>query len=167
MQDFIVIDIETSGVIPGKHQILSIGAICSKTGERFYEECRIYKWNKIEQSALKVNGFTELECRDETKPTPKQIYNKFKKWCLGRSNILAGHNIGSFDVQFLKMMEKGEWMFKYHYIDLHSMAFCRFGESLSHKNIAIKLGLDPEPTPHNALGGAISEYNCIIKLLSL
>ena len=47
------------------------------------------------------------------------------------------------------------------------MKFLTWQEIQIIKNIAIKLGLDPEPTPHNALGGAISEYNCIIKLLSL
>lgn len=170
MQNFIVIDVETTGLNWKKDQIVSIGAVCSETGDEFYEECRIYKWNRITETALKINGFTEEQCRDHKKQTPLQCYYKFRKWSEGRSKILAGHNLGSFDVQFLKLLEYkskfNKWPFKYTYLDLHSIAFVHFKESLSHKKICERLGLEPEPTPHNALEGAKSEMRCLKLLLN-
>jgi len=169
MEDFIVVDVETTGLNEHKDQIVSIGAVCSKTGDEFYGECRIYKWNRITETALKINGFTEEQCRDPLKQTPLELYYKFRSWCEGRSKVLAGHNLGSFDVQFLKMLEYrskfNKWPFKYSYVDLYSVAFVKFKESLSHKKICIKLGLEPEPTPHNALEGARSEMRCLNLLL--
>ena len=169
MQDFIVVDIESTGINWHQDQMVSIGAVCSKTGDEFYGECRIYKWNRITETALKINGFTEEQCRDPKKQTPLQLYYKFRKWCEGRSKILAGHNLGSFDVQFLKLLEYktkfNKWPFQYSYIDLHSVAFAKWGDSLSHKKICEKLGLEPQPAPHNALEGARSEMRCFKELM--
>lgn len=169
MENFIVVDVETTGLHFGLDQIVSIGAVCSLTGEEFYGECRIYKWNRITQTALDINGFTEEQCRDPKKQTPLQLYYKFRKWCEGRSKVLAGHNLGSFDVQFLKLLEYktkfNKWPFKYNYIDLYSVAFGKWKESLSHAKICDKLGLEKEPSPHNALEGARSEMRCLKELL--
>lgn len=174
MIDCIVVDVETTGLVPGVHQIVSIGAVCSKTGEEFYKECSIFHHNEISNQALNINGFTEDQVRDVNKPNPLDIYIEFLAWCKGRSKILAGHNIGSFDVQFLKHLHElhnettpTEWPFKYHYIDLHSMGVLHFKESLSHAKISVRLGLEPEPSPHNALAGARSEFNCIQKILEV
>lgn len=171
MENFIVVDVETTGLHWGKDQIVSIGAVDFQTGEEFYGECRIYAWNRITETALKINGFTEEQCRDARKQTPLQLYYKFRSWCLDRNvKLLAGHNLGSFDVQFLKMLEYkskfDKWPFKYTYIDLYSVAFGKWKESLSHKKICEKLGIEPEPTPHNALEGAKSEYRCLSYLLN-
>lgn len=170
MENFIVVDCETTGLHPGLDQIVSIGAVDFATGEEFYEECRIYKWNRITETALKINGFTEEECRDPKKQTPLQLYYKFRKWCVDRNvKLLAGHNIAAFDVLFLKELEYrskfNKWPFKFFYIDLHSVAFGKWKESLSHKKICEKLGIEPEPSPHNALEGAKSEWRCLRELL--
>lgn len=171
MQDFIVVDVETSGLIPGKHQIVSIGAVCSKTNETFYGECRIYEYDEYSQSALDINGFTIEQINDTSKMTPYQLYQKFIKWCNGRSNLLAGHNIGSFDIQFLKTLcnrtKSKKWPFKYQYLDTHSLAFGYFGESVGLETICDKLVIEREPKPHNALNGAKVELECILELFKL
>ena len=77
----IVIDVETTGVIPTKHSILSIGAIDFNNPEnQFYEECRIWDGAQVMQdgeegmlSALKINGFTKEEIRDSKKKSQKQV----------------------------------------------------------------------------------------------
>lgn len=173
-EDFIVIDVETTGLIPGKFQIVSIGAVDSRNGEEFYKECSIFQTDEISESALSINGFTEDQIRDINKPNPIDIFKEFLQWCEGRPKLLAGHNIGSFDIQFLKFLNNSideesrkKWKFGYHYLDLHSMAFLHFGESLSHRKIAQRLGLPEEPIPHNALSGARSEMACIKKLISI
>lgn len=35
MENFIVVDVETTGLIQGKHQIVSIGAVDFSTGDEF------------------------------------------------------------------------------------------------------------------------------------
>ena len=167
---FIVVDIETTGVDSFRHSIASIGAIDSKSGDYFYQECKINDDRLIDVNALAVNGFTVDELRDENKLTDVEMYRLFLEWASPRSNLLAGHNIGSFDVQFLKEVNSRArtcWQFGHKYIDLHSMAFLVFGESLSHEKIALKLSLDPEEKPHNALSGAKSELNCINELFQM
>lgn len=171
MENFIIVDCETTGLHQGKDQIVSIGAVDFETGEEFYGECRIYTWNRITETALKINGFAEEQCRDPKKQTPLQLYYKFRKWCTDRNvKLLAGHNIAGFDVLFLKELEYkskfNKFPFKYTYIDLHSIAFNFYKESLSHKKICERLGIEPEPTPHNALEGAKSEYRCLSYLLN-
>ncbi len=38
MSNIVSIDIETTGLDPNKHQILSIGAVCLTNNAEFYEE---------------------------------------------------------------------------------------------------------------------------------
>lgn len=76
--------------------------------------------------------------------------------------IWAGHNIGHFDILFLERYHNDFypgllWSFGYRTLDLHSIAYAVLRKSLSHENICKELGLSPEPKPHNALAGALSE----------
>ena len=115
-----------------------------------------------------VNGFTLEQIYDTSKPTALQLYSKFLQWAIPRGNILAGHNVGSFDVQFLKKNHVdygGEWPFKYNYLDLHSVYFAKYGESLSLHRICESLGVEPEPVVHNALTGAQKICECLKVLL--
>lgn len=168
MHNFIVVDVETSGLIPEKHQILSIGAVDYRTGENFYGECRIYQYDEIDPKSLEMNGFTEEDCRDASKDTPLELYYKFREWATGRGEMLAGQCVGNFDIQFLKVLENKSkhksWSYKYS-LDLHSMAYARFKESLSLREICERLEVVPEPTPHNSLIGAMVATSCFDVLL--
>ncbi len=166
----IVIDIETTGTDATIHQMVSIGAVDFETGETFYEECRIYSSDQVTQEALNINGFTIEQITDKTKQTPVKLYQRFIKWSSTRSTLLAGHNIGSFDVNFLKKNHKRqskikEFPFSFRYVDLHSVAYGKFGKSYSMNVICDKCVVDREPTIHTALNGAIAEYNCFKVLL--
>jgi DNA polymerase III epsilon subunit-like protein len=167
----IVVDIETTGVDPQKHQMVSIGAVDYDTGETFYGECRIYKFDEWTQEALNINGFTLEQIHDEKKQTPFELYERFVKWASPRSSMLAGHNIGGFDLQFLKQAQcRGRknttFPFRYQTVDLHSVAFSRFKKSYSMSKICQMLGIKPEPEIHNALTGAQKEYECFKILLA-
>ena len=144
----IILDLETSGLDPQIHGMLSLGAVDFETGDEFYGE-NIY---------------------DSTKQTQVELYQKFVKWASGRSTLVGGHNVGSFDVQFLKKVHSKQkkitkFPFQFRYVDLHSAAYQRFGESLSMSQICGNLGINPEPSPHNALTGAKKEYECFKLLL--
>lgn len=166
--NLIVIDLETSGNSAKQHQILSIGAVDYTSGETFYDECKLSEFDLYMPEALGINGFTLEQIYDTSKPTALQLYSKFLQWAIPRGNILAGHNVGSFDVQFLKKNHVdygGEWPFKYNYLDLHSVYFAKYGESLSLHRICESLGVEPEPVVHNALTGAQKICECLKVLL--
>ena len=165
----IVVDIETTGLDPKKHQMISIGAVDFETGETFYGECRIYKNDEISPQALVVNGFTEEQVRDKNKHTPKQLFTKFVYWSASRSKMLAGCVVG-FDISFLKSIQEqayptAEFPFYYRSVDLHSVAYGKFGKSMALKTICEELGVEPEPDIHNALTGAMKAYECFKILL--
>ena len=176
MKNFIVLDIKTTGLNPTKHAMLALGAIDYSTGEEFYGECRIDSHREIDPEALVINGFTEAQCRDETKDTSVQLYLKFLEWSQNRSNLLAGQQIGSFDVKFLQDIHEhlppgqspfsaAPWPFGHRSIDLHSVAFAKFGKSLKLNEILVECGLEPESDIHNALNGAKLERDCFKILL--
>lgn len=168
----IVLDIETSGLDPIGNSLLSIGAIDYNSGLEFYGECYAEDWKDINPKALEVNGFTEEQARDKSKMMDERLYFLFEKWVKDNKlePLLAGQQIGSFDILFLHEVAGGKSVFEQTFskrsVDLHSVAFAAFGESLSLDGILKKLGLQPEPKPHNALTGARLELIALKILLN-
>jgi len=170
----IVLDIETTGLSPLVNSMVSLGAVDYVTGEEFYGECRIHPDTQINQTALDINGFTVEQVTDRSKVLPVVLYLNFLNWSTKFDNkLLAGHNIGHFDILFLeyyhahlnKIYGPQNWPFGYRTLDLHSVAFIVLGKSLNHEGICTELGLPIEPKPHNALVGARSERDAFRKLL--
>jgi DNA polymerase III alpha subunit (gram-positive type) len=159
----IFLDIETTGTDPQRNTIASIGAYHPKSGKEFYAECYVSLRSEISKKALEINGFTLEQLSDTSKPAAGDVYRQLVDFCIRYDDfLLAGENIGSFDVQFLKSLAvrtNSVWPFKYRYVDLHTVSFLVFGESLSQDQVREKLGMGPEPKPHNALTGAKSAYN--------
>lgn len=157
-RDIISLDIETSGLLPGIHGILSMGAVNLSNGNTFYIECKLDKNKECSTGALNVNGFTREEVYDEEKITGWEAVGKFCEWyVLNNGGLLMGQNLPSLDVAFInqEFKENGEsWTFEYHYLDLHSCAYQKLNRSLSLNNLLKYLELEPEPNPHNALTGA-------------
>ena len=55
----IVVDLETSGALPNKNSILSIGAIeLNNPDNTFYGECKLRDSAIVDTKALEINGFT-------------------------------------------------------------------------------------------------------------
>lgn len=166
---FIVLDVETGGLEPSENPLLSIGAVDYATGDEFYIECEASYGLKCHPAALAVNGFTIEQAYDRSKATGTEAYALFVQWARGRSNVLAGQQVGSFDIPFLHRYAGGkvefEKTFSRRAVDLHSVAFARFGESLSLDGILKACGLAPEPKPHNALTGARLERDAFKVLL--
>lgn len=70
----IVVDIETTGLDPKNHSILSIGAIDMNNPEnKFYGECQCEPGKMVSEQALKINGFTQESLMDEKKPTVGEL----------------------------------------------------------------------------------------------
>jgi len=171
----IVLDIETSGLDERTHSILSIGAVeFEDPTQEFYGECRTYTDSLISEQALVINGFTYAQANDRTKLLPHELVASFCQWAmkLQHGQLLAGQQVGSFDIKFVKYVfehnlpNAGKWPFGYRSVDLHTLAWAKWKESLSLDGILVKLGLAPETKPHNALTGAKLEAEAFRQLLA-
>lgn len=171
----IILDIETTGLDPKRHCMLSLGAVDYDSGEEFYGECRIYQNSEIDMKALEINGFKKEHIWSMENPEKREahfLYWDFAQWASKHNPpgkiLLAGHNIGHFDILFLEhyhqRFEPEPWIFGYRTLDLHSVAFTVLGRSLSHAGICEALGLPTEPKPHHALHGARSERDAFKRL---
>ena len=187
----LVVDIETTGRDPSKHSIASIGALelisagdHFEIGREFYQECRIWKKAEVVSTALEVNGFTESQLRDPSKPSLQRTIRHFITYAQScQDQIFAGSNMGSFDALFLQASAQRYeivWPFGnsgYRTVELHTSGVehhLRRGlpiplkeglSALSTDAIFEYVGLLPEPKPHHALTGAKMEAEAFSRLI--
>lgn len=179
----IVLDIETTGLDPELHGIVSIGAIdFSNPEQTFYEECRIREGEKIDEQALDVNGFTLDECKDKTKQSTRDLIQHFDTWLQNRPiKMIGGLHVAAFDVPFInKKSSQVGLRIRLHKrsIDLHSIAYAKMQELkkivpmtdgwsvMDTDFIHPFCGLPKEPRPHNALNGAKWEAESLNRLVN-
>lgn len=179
----VILDIETTGLDPEEHGILSIGAIdLSDPEETFYEECRIREGEKIDENALEVNGFTLDECRDRTKQSTRDLIQHFDAWLNSRTvKMIGGLQVAAYDVPFYnrKAVQVGlRTRLHRRSIDLHSIAYAKMqalgkvvpmtdGWSVMDTDFIHPFcGLPKEPKPHNALNGAKWEAESLYRLMN-
>ncbi len=178
----IVLDVEASGVEPTKHSIVSIGALdIANPTNRFYMECRVWDGAHIMEGALAVNGFTREEITDPKKPSEADLTHEFLKWSDSvEERTFAGQNV-SFDRDFLKeaaeRAKHTNWPFAHRTIDVHTLCYMHMvlkglqppvkyrRSALNLDSVMIYCGIPKEPSPHNALTGALSHAECIARLL--
>ena len=178
----LVVDVEASGTEPKKHSIVSVGALdLANPTNRFYEECRVWDGAHIMDEALEVNGFTKDEITDAKKQSEADLIHAFLHWSEGlEERTLAGQNV-SFDRDFLKAAAERaghtDWQFAYRTIDTHTLCYMHMvthgtRPPVAHRRSALDLdavlnyvGIPAEPTPHNALTGALSHAEAISRLL--
>ena len=87
----IVLDIETTGLDPEQHVLLSIGAIdFLHPSETFYGECHIREGEKVDSEALELNGFSYDEVKDKTKQSARDLIIAFNDWLDSRSIKMIG-----------------------------------------------------------------------------
>ena len=168
----IILDIETTGTDANKNGMLSLGAVHYETGETFYGECHLTEGREIHPIALEINGFTLEQIHNKSLPSDgKLLMNFIIAFSHLKDNLIGGHNVGHLDLLFIEEIFgrdkriSTKFPFSYRTVDLHSLAYQKFGESLSHEQICKRLGLEPEQKPHNALKGALSERDAFKILL--
>jgi DNA polymerase III epsilon subunit-like protein len=177
----IVIDIETTGIDPAKHGIISIGAVnFDDPNEWFYGEGRPSASVEITDGALDVNGFKREELSELPDPIVVTLSNFFR-WCAVQEStplIIGGHNPG-FDKSFIFAesercgLRKSLNPFGYHTIDLHTVAHADYLRKQGHwyakimpaYHIYRQLGIPDEPKPHYALNGAVWEAEAFSRIL--
>ena len=176
----VIVDVESSGVSPEKHSLLSVGAVDFANPEnRFYEECRIWDGAHVEKDSMAVNGFSQAQITDPKKKTDREVAVDFLAWLEKiEEKTLAGHN-PSFDRDFLQATAHRyhlNWPLAHRTVDLHSVCYFDMvkrkipvpnvhGHSaLNLDSILSYLGLPQEPKPHNALTGALVETEAFGRL---
>ncbi len=99
----IIVDVETTGVDPRKHSILSIGAIdFNDPSSRFEIECSAFPGADYEEEALSINGHTKDDIFDTSKPSEEQAIREFAEWAKKTTDhTFAGQNC-YFDLDFVK-----------------------------------------------------------------
>ena len=180
----LVIDVEASGTEHYKHSIVSIGALdFLNPSNRFYEECRVWDGAHIMDEALEVNGFTKEQITDTKRQSEADAVHAFLYWSENLpERTLAGQNV-SFDRDFLKAASERaghtNWSFSHRTIDTHTLCYMHMIKrgvqpplDKEHRHSALNLdavlnyvGIPAEPTPHNALTGALSHAEVISRLL--
>lgn len=179
-ENFVVIDIETTGLDPKCCGILEIGAVDAR-GRRFYERCSIARGTRVDWAALECNGIDALDLGDG-RPAAGVMFHLLD-WLradgyLGRW-IMGGKN-PQFDYGFLEAnwpdpdrIEPLRDVISRRCVDLHSLAYgmaLRSGWDMSDDDFSTddlyrSIGMVPEPMPHNALRGAVHEMEGFRRVL--
>ncbi|HEX5774801.1 MAG TPA: 3'-5' exonuclease [Candidatus Paceibacterota bacterium] len=174
----IVLDVETTGLVPSTCSILSLGAVdLDEPENQFYEECRIWDGAHITEEALSINGFTTEEIRKPEKRSEAELVAAFIAWACDRprDRTLAAQNV-SFDLEFVQAAAKRagiESPFGKRTLDVHTLVWLHMTgrgivPPLANHHSALNLdaalryaGVPEEPRPHNALTGALCHAEVI------
>jgi DNA polymerase III epsilon subunit-like protein len=179
----LILDVEASGTEYYLHSIVSLGAVdLENPDNRFYGECRMWDGADIMDGALEVNGFTKAEITDPAKQTEGELVRSFLEWSQHMSDrTLTGQNV-SFDRDFVRAAAQREglaWDLAYRTIDTHTLCFMHIVKrgmeppiDPQHRRSALNLdavlnycGIPEEPSPHNALTGALCHAEVVSRLL--
>jgi DNA polymerase III epsilon subunit-like protein len=180
----IALDIETTGVSPRKHSILSIGALdFNNPTNQFYDECRAWEGAHMDAEAFQVNGFSKAEAEDPAKKTEAEAVRAFIAWAEDIEDwTFVGQN-PSFDRDFLiAACERNhiDFPFAHRSLDTHTMAYMHmvkrgvkppFNIAKRHTTLSLDGVLEyigvsgGEPKPHNALMGAMCHAEAASRLL--
>lgn len=144
-----VVDIETTGLIKGVHEIVQIAIVPFvdfKPVGRFVTYMRPMKPHLASEEAFKVNGLT-LEGLAQ-QPTPNQVRKLLLEWkdnCFPDDVIYpVGHNYAVFDSHFLELFLNKSIYDKI--ISYRCMDTCILARGLQKAGLIpkeIKMGLDP------------------------
>lgn len=177
----LVVDIETTGLSPDRHSIISIGAVdFALPSRQFYRECRPWEGAQVDLDSLAVNGTTPEQLALPERASLEQVIGEFLAWSgEAADRTLAGMNT-FFDRDFLRNScerYKMQWSFGHRVLDLHSVCWAqmlmsgrkpeiKYGRvNLNNDAILRYAGLPPEPRPHNGLTGAKMEAEAFSRII--
>ncbi len=177
----IVLDVETTGLDPGRHSIIEVGAFdFDCPGNYFNERCSIWDGAEIDFKALDINGLTLNEIQDETIFTQKELISRFMIWTDQIvDKTIAGQNV-EFDINFINESSRRcglNFSLGKRKVDQHSIVYAHFlkrnivpplKDGFSNLNsdlIMNYVGLPTEPKPHRAITGARFEAEALSRLL--
>lgn len=161
----IFLDLETTGLDPRTHEIIEIAAVGLDDGPVFSVKVQPLSLGAADPESLRVNGYKPEDWGDAV--LLPQALAQLSAYVGTDRPLMAGYNIG-FDMAFLEAAYRScEMEFPFHYrsIDVHTLVWDRFQQSLSLRNASLAFDLAPEPSVHRALNGALCAYQVYKKLL--
>lgn len=177
----IILDVETTGIDPLKHSLVSIAALDFDDPEEcFYEECKIWEGAGIDPKALLINGLSPEELILDEKKSEADIVQNFIEWANEKRDITIGGQNPSFDVSFIKAAAERAGKtspITFRTIDLHTLAWSHMQKrgssppiedkksSLGSDAIMKYVGLPPEPKPHIGINSPVWEYEAMHRLI--
>lgn len=173
------IDLETTGLEYGKHEIVEMSVILHTEDfnivDYFISQIKPMRPELIDPLALVTNNLKLEQLKDAA--TPPQVRNAFYQWfseMVGdRLIIPLGHNYGGFDQNFLKIFFGDSYnsYFYYKYRDTFSLAqalkdsgLLALDQSLNLENLCKKLNIPY--VGHNAYDDAMSTLLLYKKLIN-
>ncbi len=166
-----ITDIETTGDLPGIHEIIEIGlVVCDPNTFEILDTLNIkIKPINLETAvpiALERNGYNEKDWEGAgTLEEAMKVYSEKTADC-----IFYGYNV-SFDWGFMQKAfidTKVQNKMDYHRFDVMSMAYFELKDKMERVSLNVTsttLGIPEEVSPHNALNGAMQAYLVLKKLM--
>lgn len=169
--DFVLahIDVETTGLDPARHEIVSIGMIYTDLDGREIDRLDLTVMpphpERIDAGAAAVNGFNVALWRARKAVTEAEAARRLAEFHRaargGRTVLFTAYN-SWFDQAFLSAMLKRQgvqWrdLFHYHVLDIPSMAWGLGLRQTRGSGLAAALGVPDEtrvPTEHTGITGA-------------
>jgi len=162
---FCIVDIETNGSKPEKHQIIELGAVKIRNGEVVGQYNSLVQCDEISKHIMELTGITLEETKDA--PPLQRVLNEFKSF-IG-TDIFVAHAI-KFDYNFISAMYQRLNMppmlnRSLCSIELAERTFSSFRYGLNYLNTS--LDLHQSATHHRALSDAITTGELFLKSLKL
>ena len=151
------IDVETTGLIPGHHEMIDIGIVMtdlegSGLGE-FFVRIQPEHPERTQEGARAVNAFDETRWKELGALSSAEAVvaiSDFHAGIAGEKSVLMVAFNSHFDAAFLDHLFRaggGQWRNLYHYfiLDLPSMAWSRGLRGLTGQSLSNTLGIEDEP----------------------
>lgn len=164
IEDYVVFDLETTGINPEKDTIIEISAVKVKKHDVVDEfSALVNPGRHIPAGATAVNGITDDMVKNA--PCIETVIKDFLDF-IG-NHVLVGHNIHTFDLNFVYNAAEGclDKEVKNDYIDTLYMARRYLPELSHHKltDVAAHFGMDTEGA-HRALFDCVMTQCCYEEL---
>ncbi|MCX5762846.1 MAG: 3'-5' exonuclease [Gemmatimonadetes bacterium] len=164
------LDVETTGLVPGYHEMIDAGWVITDLDGRVIDSLfiRIQPEHpeRLSPGAARVNGFDSTTWRERHALTTQQaidsIFAFHRRVTAGKHVLLVTFN-SQFDTAFLDaLLRRGDrsWRELYHYfvLDIPSMAWSLGYRDLTNGALARRLGVADEPrvaVEHTGVTGAM------------
>lgn len=166
---YVVFDTETTGLEPGRDEIVQLAALRIVNGRRprgEVFETLVDPERPIPPSSTDIHGITE----DMIKGAPTIIEAGRRFHDFARGAVLVAHN-APFDMEFLRRHEHGMGVrFDHPVLDTLLLSAVVFGRTESHSLDALtaRLGITiPEEERHTAIGDTIGTADVFLRLIPI
>ncbi|MEN8223018.1 MAG: exonuclease domain-containing protein [Acidobacteriota bacterium] len=169
------VDVETTGVIPGYHEMIDIGIVMTDLAgniiDSLFFRIQAKHPERSDPDALKVNSYNHKKWEQSGALTSgkavKKIIDFVNKVKGNKTVMIVAHN-SHFDTAFIDHLFRSEgrsWedIFYYYVLDIPSMAW---GLGVTHSQIMDHYNIKEEPHTHSGDNGAmlnVRVYKGILK----